>query len=132
MFFDNIIFNFDDNNQNSNNLFNISDGLMYGNMFKDEYIPYKDYRPKKIITENERDLLLYKIYCYDFAINDLSLYLDLHPQNNKLFNIFKNYTNELKKNIKIYEEKYGPLELDCSDYSEYKWYLDPWPFEGGK
>ena len=68
---------------------------------------------------------------YDFALNDLSLYLDLHPKDMEVYKIFKKYTNELKEYVDIYEKKYGPMELDDSQYNSYMWDEGPWPFIGG-
>ena len=65
MFFDNqndlnIIIN---NISNDNNtLTNVKEGLIRGNMFNKEYIPYKNISPKLIETLNEESkLLLIKI-----------------------------------------------------------------------
>lgn len=129
MFFDDIIFNFNDNNKTS--LFDYENGFMYGNMFKDEYDSYKNYKVPKLEGVNEKADLLLKIYQYDFALNDLSLYLDLHPDNKEIYNLFKLYTEEEKKYVEIYEKKYGPMELDNSPYNSYMWDEGPWPFIGG-
>ena len=90
-------------------------------------IAYKNYRPNVLHPITEREKLMMQIYMYDFAINDLNLYLDLHPTNNEAFVVFKKYCLEYKKYLKMYEEKYGPLVLtDASD--SYKWSNDPWPW----
>ncbi len=129
MFFDDIIFNM--TNDNNVSLFDCEDGFMYGNMFKNEYDSYKNYRPVQLDSNNELGKLLLKIYMYDFALNDLSLYLDLHPEDMEVYKIFKKYTNELKEYVDIYEKKYGPMELDDSQYNSYMWDEGPWPFIGG-
>lgn len=128
MFFDDIIFNMKTDDVS---LFNSEDGFMYGNMFKNEYDSYKNYRVARLQSVNDRGSLLLKIYEYDFALNDLSLYLDLHPEDNRIYELFKKYTEEERRYVDLYEKKYGPLELDCSDYSNYMWYEGPWPFIGG-
>ena len=51
--------------------------LIFGNSFKDEYEGYKNYKPKKIVVNNEREAMLLKIQELDFIINDLNLKLDL-------------------------------------------------------
>lgn len=112
-------------------LFSPDAGFLLGNMFKDEYKGYKNYRQEKIKYNSEKEELLLKIYEYDFAINDLSLWLDLHPDDKSIYNEFKNYTDYLKELVQAYERKYGPLEISCSDYDNYLWYKGPWPFEGG-
>lgn len=129
MFFDDIIFNV--KGEKSTMLFDANDGLMYGNMFKNEYVPYKNYNVAKLESHNEKGQLILKIYEYNFALNDLSLYLDLNPDDKNVYSLFKKYTEEQRACVELYEKKYGPLELDDSDYSSYMWYKEPWPFVGG-
>lgn len=129
MFFDDIIFNFKNNDKVD--LFNYEDGFMYGNMFKDEYDSYKNYKVTRLESNSDKGDLLLKIYQYDFALNDLSLYLDLHPENKDVYELFKKYTEEENKYVDIYVKKYGPMELDESPYNSYMWDEGPWPFIGG-
>ena len=111
-------------------LFTISEGFNAGNMFRNEYEGYKSYKYGKLTARNDKEKLLLCIYEYDFALNDLALYLDLHPEDITMYNFFKKVNDEKKYYVDIYEEKYGPLELCSSDYSGYEWVDGPWPFEG--
>lgn len=129
MFFDDIIFNMNDTHDT--NLFSAKEGFLHGNMFKDEYVPYKNYNISRLESSTDKGNLLLKIYEYDFAINDLSLYLDLHPEDNKVYELFKKYTEEERALVDTYEKLYGPLELDDSPYNNYMWDKGPWPFAGG-
>ncbi len=122
MFFEDIIF------EDSNDLFSIEDGLNHGNMFKDEYIGYKNYKVAKLVSTNNKGELLLKIYQLDFALNDLSLYLDLHPDNRRIYELFREYSTKEKMLVQEYEEMYGPMELDDSNYDNYLWYMGPWPW----
>ena len=132
MFFDDIIFNFNDGYMyDDNKLYNYEDGFMYGNMFKNEYKPYKNYKVARLDSTTEKGSLLLKIYQYDFALNDLSLYLDLYPEDRNIYEMFKLYTEELREYVDEYERKYGPMELDNSNYNNYMWDEGPWPFIGG-
>ena len=130
MFFDDIFLNYNDSS-NDIKLYDYEDGFMYGNMFKDEYDSYKNYKVTNLSSNTSKGNLLLKIYQYDFALNDLSLYLDLHPEDMDVYKLFKKYTEEQRKYIDMYEKKYGPMELDSSDYSNYMWDEGPWPFVGG-
>lgn len=129
MFFEDVIFSIKDDNNVM--LFDYDEGFIYGNMFKNEYDSYKNYKPVKLESNTEVGRLLLKIYQYDFAINDLSLYLDLHPEDEDVYKTFKNYVEEQRKYVDIYEKKFGPLELDDTNYNSYIWYEGPWPFVGG-
>ncbi len=135
MFFEDIIFDSSmKNNVSDSNpsLFSEKDGFMYGNMFKSLYTPYKNYRVSKLDAASDKGELILKIYEYDFALNDLSLYLDLHPEDDSVYRLFRKYTEEARKCVAMYEKRYGPLELTESDYESYMWDNGPWPFEGGK
>ena len=128
MFFEKISFL---DNDDSKTLFNVEDGLVHGNMFKDEYMGYKDFKPVKLAASDDKSRMLLSIYQYDFAINDLSLYLDLHPENKEIYSIFKEYTTKLNYLVDTYESIYGPLEIDHSNYDNYMWSKGNWPFDGG-
>lgn len=130
MFFENIIF--DKKVDYNDGILDAREGFLRGNMYKNEYSPYKQYQPTKLVSNSEKGNLLMCIYEYDFALNDLSLYLDLHPEDGKVYDLFRMYTEKYREYVEAYEKKYGPLELDCSDYSSYMWGKGPWPFSGGK
>lgn len=106
------------------------EGLILGNMFSDEYKPYKNYRPSEIKINSEKERELLKIRELSFAVNDLNLKLDLEPNNDKLYKLFKMYAGELEMCISKYNKKYNPLEV-CDDIKDnYTWYKGPWPWEG--
>lgn len=128
MFFDNLEYNIF--NKDKLNLFTTKDGFNLGNMFKDEYDGYKNYKVGKLDANGEKEKILLCIYEYDFALVDLGLYLDLHPEDMDAYNMFKKINDERKYYIDMYENKYGPLELDFTDYNSYEWFKSPWPFEG--
>ena len=108
-----------------------STGLALGNMYKNEYKQYKNYVQKKLVPSNERERMLLKIQELDFIINDLNLYLDINPNDSKIYEIFKKKVIELDNLKKKYYEKYQVLEL-CNDTKEkYTWYKNPWPWDGG-
>ena len=117
-----------------NELYSAKEGLNKGNMFTSIYDPYKNYI-YKVVVSGERDELLLKIQELTFKTIDLGLYLDVNPQDEKVYYEFRNASKELKKAKEIYEKNYGPLCLTETEYySEYKWNKNPWPWmnEGGK
>lgn len=130
MFFDNIIF--ENKISKNDGILDATNGFLRGNMFINEYVPYKNYEIMKLVSNSDKGELLMKIYEYDFAINDLSLYLDLHPDDMGVYRLFKMYTEKQADCVRMYEKKFGPLELDSSDYECYMWEKGPWPFTGGK
>lgn len=105
------------------------EGFLRGNMFKDEYVPYKNLTYFKLNPINEKENMLYKIMALDFAINDLSLCLDLNPNKKEEFDLFKKYVKEKEKLTKEYENLFGPLTLTHTTSSTYNWINSPWPWE---
>ena len=55
------------------------EGWIRGNLFANLYDPYKNYKPAKIEAKDEREALLYQVMQYKFALVELNLYLDTHP-----------------------------------------------------
>jgi hypothetical protein len=110
-------------------LINADEGFIKGNMFKDEYIPYLNFKPQNLVPKTEKDALLLKLYETDFALHDLNLYLDLHPQDEKMYTAFKQYVNLYNNCKETYEKKYGPIDLESSIPEKYDWYKNPWPWD---
>lgn len=117
--------------QKSNNttLTDEESGLLKGNMFKNEYVPYLNYQPPKLIAKNEKQELMLKLYETDFALHDLNLYLDLHPKDQNIYETFKKYVNEYNHYKSIYENNYGQLDLESGNKSTYEWTKYPWPWD---
>lgn len=79
---------------------------------------------------NEREMLLQKIKKYDFAIKELNLYLDTHPNCRRGLAMYSNYTKLMKEAVCEYTEKFGPLTPDRNiDTQHWDWVNDPWPWE---
>ncbi len=119
----------DVNFRNNSNIEEVMDGFLKGNMFKDEYVPYKNLTYIKLEPKSEKDRHLYKIMALSFAINDLNLYLDLHPDKKDVFALFKKYVEEKEKLCKEYEKIYGPLEITGTMGAKYNWIDSPWPWD---
>ena len=119
------------NNDDATSLIDETEGLQRGNLFANEYVPYKNYNPTRIST---KDSLLLKLYETNFAIIDLNLYLDLNPNDEKIYEIYRSYVKNYDNLKKQYEEIYGPLEISCVNNNTYSWINDPWPWDknGGK
>lgn len=115
-------------NPNLNNMYDVYNGFIRGNMFKDLYNTYKISRPYDINPLNEQAEMLTYIDAYCFAAHDLNLYLDTHPDDKEMIKLFQDYTNEANNIIKEYESKYGPLFVDSSTYP-WTWNDSPWPWE---
>ena len=117
-------------NSTLNDLNSPSEGLNKGNMFKNIYDPYKKHI-YKVVVRGERDEMLLKIQELTFAVKDLSLYLDVHPNDKEIYEQFKIRVNEMNKLKQDYEMKYGPLSVDFAMSNNYEWLKNPWPWDKG-
>ena len=112
-------------------LYDLEEALNKGNLFKSLYDKYKDYEPKKIIVNGERKKQLLNIQRLEFSINELNLYLDLHPEDENVFKIFKKLIEDLKEKKEVFVKTYGPLDL-CDINDSYEWTMSMFPWEEGK
>lgn len=110
-------------------LFDIYNGFIRGNMFPKLFNQYKLDRPYDIKPMNDQAELLTKVDAYCFAAHDLNLYLDTHPNDRQMINLFNELTSDSKNIIDEYEKKYGPLFVDSSISYPWTWNESPWPWE---
>lgn len=116
--------------ETNSNLASVKDGFAKGNMFNDLYDPYKNYRYQKLTANNKQEELLLEIMVLSFAINDLNLYLDLHPTDESMLRKFKDLTEKAYSKEMEYVKCYGPLEvMDSESLSKFEWINNPWPWE---
>jgi spore coat protein JB len=75
--------------------------------------------------------LLEQLQAVDFALVDLTLYLDTHPQDYQAIQQFNQLAQKRKQLKKQYETSYGPLQQYGNSYSNYPWNWDdtPWPWQ---
>ena len=81
-------------------------------------------------NNQNRHTLLHEIMSLNFAINDLVLYLDTHPNDERALCLHNNYSKTLKELKDKYQKVYGPLSIyfPCN---KWRWLEEPWPWEGG-
>lgn len=124
-------------NQSSYNIGQILDpkeGFTRGNLFRNLYDGYKNYMPQEINAQNEREALLNQWRQYNFALVELDLHLDTHPNDTNAIKLYNDYNNILKQIASKYESMYGPLTLDSSylNNNSWSWINSPWPWEEDK
>ena len=78
--------------------------------------------------------MIQEIRCCEFAITELALYLDTHPNDSNAITLRSDYVNLYKQALNEYEKKYGALNLGSSQLDGYpwKWDVNNWPWEGDK
>lgn len=80
-------------------------------------------------SNNNREELMQKIMEYKFAINDMALFLDTHPCEERALECHNKYVKEFTNLKEEYEEKYGPLSIETEVDSWCKWTDEKWPWE---
>lgn len=85
-------------------------------------------------NSRSREMLLQTINEVSFAVNDIQLYLDTHPEDEKALAYYRDKVLIRKEALEEYASCYGPLTIDtgndrCS--RSWDWVLQPWPWEGG-
>lgn len=78
----------------------------------------------------EKEEMLQQIRCYDFAINELALYLDTHPEDEKALCLHRKYCRDAKELKDKYQKVYGPLTINFP-CNKWRWLEEPWPWERG-
>ena len=79
---------------------------------------------------NDKSMLMKKITQYEFAANELVLFLDTHPNDMKALEMHEAVADKLKKLKSLYNNKYGPLTANEASGSDcFSWIKSPWPWE---
>ena len=84
--------------------------------------------------QDKRELaqsMLKDIRCLKFAITDLGLYLNNHPNDRKATCLWQEYSNRLNDLENKYQRMFGPLSIyhPCNSW---RWLEEPWPWEGSE
>lgn len=120
------------NNSTNNNcgLYTDYEGFLKGNMFPSLYTPYKGYRPKEIKTRNSQEAMMLQIDQLCFALIDMNLYLDVHPNDDCMLRLYNQTLDKKKKLVSDYETKYGPITTNGRGLDKKPWawnsVVSPW------
>ena len=79
------------------------------------------------LSKNE---LMCQIMKYDFAANELVLFLDTHPNDLKALEMHEAVVDKANKLKCLYNENFGPLTSSANKSKEcWTWIESPWPWE---
>lgn len=74
--------------------------------------------------------MIQEIRCCEFAITELALYLDTHPDDQKALCLHRKYCKQVKELKDKYQKVYGPLTINYP-CNKWRWLEEPWPWERG-
>lgn len=84
----------------------------------------------KIQNINEQSNMLDDLQNLQFAVLDIALYLDTHPNDPVALYHHNQYSSNLKELLSLYEMKFGPINLYNTDYGDTWRYIEgPWPWD---
>ena len=79
---------------------------------------------------DDRTRLLRKLQAEDFAVYEVVLYLDGHPDCRHALAYYHRHREIAARLRAEYERKYGPLSnTACENASHFDWIDGPWPWE---
>lgn len=74
-----------------------------------------------------KDKLLRRVSALQFAMYELRLFLDTHPDNMEAKEMMNAYRKKYEAVKAEYEKEFGPLTLN--GYNSDEWLKDPWPWD---
>ena len=77
-----------------------------------------------------REEMIQQIRGLDFAIIELGLYLNTHPDDEKALCLHRKYCKEYRELTDKYQKVYGPLTIHFP-CNKWRWIEEPWPWERG-
>lgn len=80
---------------------------------------------------NNRKCLFEEIEAASFAIDDVKLYLDTHPNDQEALAYYEKYKCQRQQKVEEYTNCFGPLTADNVNVENgWMWVDTPWPWEG--
>ena len=104
-----------------------------GNLFRNLYDPYKNYKPVMLEGKNEKERLYLEFARMAFAAHELNLYLDNFPSDTSIIQLFNDYRKRADELEQDYERKYGPISISSNSLNAtpFIWEQENWPWEEG-
>ena len=125
-------YNYYDSFEYPNNveLYGAYEGYLKGNMFKNLYEQYKNYKPDTIRSTSEKEQDLFNLNQIGFALHDLNLYLDVNPNNKQILDLFSKYKELYNELFTQYEAKYGAICVNnVNEKTHFEWEKTLFPWE---
>lgn len=79
---------------------------------------------------NEQNALMRKIRSTDFAMWELHIFLDSHPDDADALALMNKYSIKRAALVAEYEKLYGPMDMrNVTTGNRWQWINNPWPWE---
>lgn len=102
-----------------------NEGIVKGTLFPGLDLPYRNY----VATREVANTPMGELMAMDFAIAELGLYLDTHPDDMEALQLHNSYVKMYKEATRNYEQQYGPLTQATVMEGKYSWLKNPWPWD---
>lgn len=107
-------------------MYEVRKGLVRGTLYPGLDLPFKGMVNQKERTVTPRS----ELQALAFAIQELALYLDTHPDDSEALELYRTYQKMHYKCSMDYQQDCGPLNHKTPvDHKNYTWMDDPWPWE---
>ena len=80
---------------------------------------------------NRKQTLLKQISETGFAIDDILLFLDTHPDDCNAMQYYREMNAVRRNAMDAYQKEFGPLTVDSVYGNCWNWVTEKWPWEGG-
>ena len=106
-------------------MYNPRTALVRGTLFSGLDLPFMG-----MVNKNEQRVTpMSQLQTIAFAIQELALYLDTHREDTEALELYSSLQKMYQQEVKVYEEKCGPLTHKSINNGSYQWLNDPWPWE---
>ncbi len=79
---------------------------------------------------NEQSMMVRKLASSDFAIWELHMYLDTHPEDQLALEKLREHEEKRQELLALYESKFGPIYSDATGQNtKWTWLQNPWPWD---
>lgn len=111
-------------------LFDAQEAIVLGNLFKELYMSWNGFSNYCLQPENRRQQALLEVQMFDFVAHEINLYLDTHPKNQRMIQLYHEYVDKANQARENFEKEFGPLFVTNSQSeNNFDWIKGPWPWD---
>lgn len=101
-------------------------GIVRGTLYPGLDLPFMNLVNKQELSPSG----LHQLQAYQFAIQELGLYLDTHKEDQEALELFNQYVERYEAALQRYEDERGPLyQMGAGMDGTYRWTEGPWPWD---